>query len=324
VDKKALGERWSTGADKTSDSFNSLFVDTVQKRLYDHVKPDNRGAAEIRPSCMMCLEIIAMEAVQQNMLRETIARIVYPYGVGTLDPRDARFRGEVPRPEQRATNPAMYNGPVWTWLAGQFVYALTRYDRQDFSYGLTDRMVRQVLERDMVGCLPSMFEVSSGADGEWPRAAGQRASLTGMAEFVRSVYQDYLGIRIDGPSHLISFQPKLPDHITDVDFTVFAGRHPITGFYQRSKEASRFTVRAADIPVTMKLQFVWMMDDSNAWRGSTDLPPNTTVRVIFGPEEIIVYQGDQIVEPTGVWKLKGFSRRKEFSGLDFAPTGWVP
>ena len=142
----------------------------------------------------------------------------------------------------------MYNGPVWTWLAGQFVYALTRYDRQDFSYGLTDRMVRQVLERDMVGSLPSMFEVSSGADDEWPRAAGQRASLTGMAEFVRSVYQDYLGIRIDGPSHLISFQPKLPAHITDVDFTVFAGRHPITGFYQRSKEASRFTVRAADIP----------------------------------------------------------------------------
>ena len=46
VDKKALGERWSTGADKTSDSFNSLFVDTVQKRLYDHVGPDNRGVAE--------------------------------------------------------------------------------------------------------------------------------------------------------------------------------------------------------------------------------------------------------------------------------------
>ena len=314
--EKAPAARWNAGANKTADSFNALFVDTTRNLVYDHIDRTGKGVRDIRPNPMMCLEIIGSELARQNTLKQIIHNLVHPYGVGTLDAGDKRFVASMGTGDEEA-----YNGPVWTWLTGQFVYALTRYDRQDFSYVLTGAMVKQVLEKDVVGSLPEMFEAAPGPGEAWPRAAGLQPSLTAMAELVRAVYQDYLGIHVDASSNVVSLQPKLPPHITEADFTVMVGSHPVNGLYQRGREVSRMVLLAPDITSPMKFNFIWMMENGDAWRGASVLLPNTPVHIVFGAEEILAYQGDKKTALSGEWKLKHFSRAAEFTGFDFAGSG---
>jgi glycogen debranching enzyme len=313
----AFAARWASGASETAASFASAFVDTARNRIYDHLTPDGKGSPELRPNAMMCLEIINSDLVQESILKEIINNLVYPQGVGTLGFRADGFCDSVSS-TSRTQEEEIYQGPVWTWLAGPLIYAMTRYDRQDFCYRITEGMAREAVEHGVVGALPSAFEVHARAGEARLRAIGAQVSLTAMAEFMRALYQDYLGIRIDASSNLIGIQPKLPGEISRADFTVFSGKHPIQGTYQQGKETSRLMLLAPDIPSPMKLQFVWVMADGNAWKGTTSVPPRIPLRVVFGPNDVVAYQGDTKVQIVGEWKLRGFSRRNEFTGFDFA------
>ena len=139
-----------------------------------------------------------------------------------------------------------------------------------------------------------------------------------MSEFVRVLYQDYLGIRIDATSNQITLQPKLPDALTSMDFTVYAGRHPIHAMIMRGKETSRITLSAPDLLEGMRLRLLWMLDNGDAWRGSAVLPPDTLLTIVIGNDDILAYQGDTRIELTGKGKLQHFSQRSEITGFDFA------
>ena len=304
---------WSELAKQTSASFDRYFVDTVHNAVYDHVLSNGKGAPELRPNPMFCLEILGSEAVQQDMIKTLISRLVYPNGFGTLESTDPRFHAFV-----KEDGPGMFNGPVWTWLAGQLAYALSRYDRQDFSYEVMGSMVRMLEGRGMVGALPAMMDVVPKDGAAEPAGGGAEASLNGMAEFLRAFYQDYLGLRIDVPSNLLSIQPKLPEHLTDADFTVLFGRHPVNCRIEKRNDISRIVLAAPEIPQPVRVSFLWMLDNGDAWRGSTSLLPNTTLTIAFSKNDMLAYNGDRKAELPDARKLKGFSLRGSFTGFDFA------
>jgi hypothetical protein len=247
------------------------------------------------------------------MIRDIVTTMVYPHGVGTLAPTDPAF--------EPSSAGSLYNGPVWTWLTGQAVYALTRYDRADLAYRMTRHLALRSLSADIVGTLPQVTEVLQPAGEGFPRAAGLQVSAAGMAEFIRSVYQDYLGIRIDAPSNLIRCDPKLPPEINEADFTVFSGVHPLHGSYRRGEDISRVTMTMPDITSPMRLNFVWVMKNGDAWRGGLSLVPGVTLRIVLSADEVLAYQGDRQVPVEDQWKMKGFSRSKEITGLEFARPG---
>ena len=308
----ASATRWSDFAKETSTGFDNVFVDTVRNIVYDHVTAAGKAETDARPNPMFCLEIISSEAIQQSMIKALINSLVYRHGFGTLDRRDMRFQ------PYGANNESMFNGPVWTWLAGQLAYTLSRYDRQDFSYQVMEQMVRQSMTRGMVGALPAMMDVMPRPGTTEPQAAGAAASLTGMAEFVRAFYQDYLGLRVDAPSHQLYIQPKLPPQIDDVDFTVTIGVQPISGTIERRKETSRIILTAKDLSREIKVGFLWMLDNGDAWRGSTVIAPNTTLTIAIGTDDVVAFHGDKRIALLGQRKLKRFSQRTTFTGFDFA------
>jgi glycogen debranching enzyme len=303
--------RWAELAKETSASFNDFFVDTVRNIVYDHIAADGKAGTDVRPNPMFCLEIINSEAIQQSMIKTLINSMVYRHGFGTLDHRDLHFR------PYSGNDESMFNGPVWTWLAGQLAYTLSRYDRQDFSYQIMEQMVHHAMTKGMVGTLPAMMDVLPRPGTTEPQAAGADASLTGMAEFVRAFYQDYLGLHIDAPSNQISIQPKLPPQINDVDFTVTLGTHPINGKIERRKETSRIILSAPDITRELKVGFLWMLDNGDAWRGSTTLAPNAILTIAIGTDDVVAYEGDNRIAMIGQRKLRQFSQRTSFSGFDF-------
>jgi hypothetical protein len=296
--------RWEDLPEKTAQNFALLFADTAASTLADHLEADGTRSPEIRPNGVMCLEMLDDEAMRHGVTRAAVAGLLSPEGVRTLAPSDPRF----------ARSPGAagweYNGPVWTWLAGPLSYALTRYDRQDVSYPLTKRMAGLALGSGMAGTLPAMID---------PSPAGQRASLAGMSEFIRSVYQDYLGVRVDLAAGTFVLQPKLPSPLPEVQFTVYAGSSPIEVDYRKSSENSRLYLNAPVLPKDMRVNLLWILDNGDAWRGSFRLRGGTPVAIVLGNDDAVIYQGESRGEFEGKRKLKGFSRRTEAFDLSPAP-----
>lgn len=304
-------ERWAAGADSTGNSFNAVFVDTTRRVVADNVDASGRLSPDIRPNPMICLEILGSELIQQTMLRTIIETEVYPFGVGTLARSDPRFTPSGTR------GAGQTDGPVWTWLHGPFVYALTRYDRQDVSYTVTSTMLRHAMERSLVGAIPQMFEARLPDVETLPAAVGLQASTHGMAEMMRALYQDYLGARIDAVSGVLSLQPKLPENLTEVDFTLPFGTQTIRLFYRITDTGAEVVARN-DGARGVTLSTLWMMGDGSAWRGSTRLQGGSTIRILFTDDDMTAAGPDGDVTVSGKWRVRNFSRRQEFSGFSFA------
>ena len=296
--------RWEDLPEKTARNFTLLFADTAAHTLADHLEADGSRSHDVRPNAVMCLEMLDDEAMRHGVTHAAVAGLLSGDGVRTLSPADPRFA--------RSAGPAgaEYNGPVWTWLAGPMSYALTRYDRQDVSYPVTRRMAAAALGTGMAGTLPALFD-SSGRGGD--------ASLSGMSEFIRSVYQDYLGVRVDLASGTFVLQPKLPAPLSVVQFTVFAGSVPVEVEYRKGSGNTRLYLNAPGLTGELKVSLIWMMDNGDAWRASFRLGGEVPVAIVLGDDDAVMYQGDSRGELEGKKKLKGFSRRSEASDMVPAP-----
>jgi hypothetical protein len=298
VGDSAALRRWEDLPEKTEQHFTSLFSDTAAHTIADHLELDGSRSAQVRPNGMMCLEMLDDEAMRHGVTRAAVAGLFSHDGVRTLAPADPGYGISPGKPGWE------YNGPVWTWLAGPMCYALTRSDRQDVSYALTKTMAGMALDRGTAGTLPAIV----GAPG---------ASLTGMSEFLRCVYQDYFGLRIDLASGTLVLQPRLPASLTEVQFTAYAGDSPVEVEYTKGAENTRLYLNAPALSRELTVSMLWMMDNGNAWRGSFRLRGGTPVAIMLGDDDAVLYQGESRGEFDAKRKLKGFSRRAE--GFDLSP-----
>ena len=301
-DTTATG-RWDGLAEKTGKNFTVLFADTVRHTLADHVDAAGARAMEVRPNAMMCMESLDDETMRHAVTREAVTALCTPDGVRTLaatDPRAVAHGG--------AGSP--YNGPVWTWLTGPLTYAVTRYDRQDVTFPLARRLASLALRDGMAGALPERLD---------PAPAGKDASLDGMAEFVRSVYQDYLGARVDMPAGTIILQPKLPASLTLAQFTLNAGGAPVDVEYRTGPENARLYLSGPSLPREMKVNVIWMMPNGDAWRLAFRLKGGLPVAVVAGDDDAVIYRGESKADFEGKRKLHGFSQRAEAADLTPLP-----
>ena len=319
VGDRSAAVRWQRGSKQTEGAFDRAFVDSAHDLLYDHLGSGGRGVAVVRPNGLFALEILGSERVQQSMIRIVAGSLLYPHGPGTLgaaEPGFTPFVGGGPGGLRPAAD-----GPVLTSLISQATYALTRYDRQDLSALMIRTLAERSLSHGMIGTLPEMIDVLPPEGESLPRDGGRLASLTGMSEFLRSVYSDHLGIHLDAPSGLIRTEPKLPADISSVEFTVALGDHAVHGTYRRTEEGGRMTLRAPDLPAPVRWGFAWVEQNGDAWRGSVMLPPGREITLVFGPEQMGAYDGTSEVPCEGCNHIRGFSRRDDIGGLTLAVPG---
>jgi hypothetical protein len=308
----ALARVWMRGALTTAEEFAKAFIDTGRSIVFDYLDGEGRGVDVLRPNGMLALDGIESERAQQALLRRSVAGLLYPQGPGTLVKTGHGFLRHPAGEVSRSTD-----GAVIPWLLGAFTYGLTRADRQDLAYGITRGLAVRSLERGMVGAIPEAM--TAGNDGEESRdSAEQGASLLGAAEFVRSVYQDYLGIRIDAPSSVLRCEPKLPPEIRSADFSVYMGSHLITGSYQRIGATGRMDLKLSDVPRPVKWRFIWMLENGDAWVGAVRLQPGTSATVVFTKNDMLVYQDGQERKPEEAWCIRGFARSKELGDMTLA------
>jgi len=288
-------------AEKTARNFRFMFTDSVSKSLADHLREDGTRGKDIRPNAILSIDLLDSDAMRFGVVRNLVQKLLSPRGVATLAKDDPRFRAADP-----ASSVGSVNGPVWTWLAGPMTYALTRIDRQDLSFLVSRSMAGLALSQDMVGTLPTMLS---------PEPAGGRASLLGMAEFLRAMYQDYLGVRIDAASNLLVIQPKLPDELTEVAATVHAGGEPVTIEFRRTAKDDRILIDPSGLTQTLRVNVLWMLRNGDAWRGSTHLEPGILCTIVMTNDDIVLFQGDKEAKLSAKRQLRNFSQKKLTSDL---------
>jgi hypothetical protein len=301
---------WAWGSLKTSRRFMQAFIDTGRGIVYDYLDRKNNGVDIVRPNGLLALDGIEGERNQRTLIERTVKRLLYVSGPGTLDQREKGFRAGL-----EGAPPT--NGAIATWLTGPFVYAVSRYDRADLALAVVHNLATRAMEDGMVGALPAYLPVASGVNLT-RQEKREDASLTGMSEFVRCVYQDFLGIRVDAPSSVIWCEPKLPPEIHDAEFTVFMGSHSVQGSYHRGNDHARMSLSLSDVPRPVRWRFIWMLDNGDAWLGSITVRPNTAVTLIVAERGVMAYEGEREVGLDEQWAISRLSRKNEALSLQLA------
>jgi predicted glycogen debranching enzyme len=182
-----------TEAWQVARRFGEIFWYAEGDYLYDAVGPDGPDAS-LRPN-----QIFAV-SLSEDLLPPHRARAVYwavrsrlltPFGLRTLDPRDPRYRPRWDESEEQRAR-ALHQGAAWPWLLGAFADAHfrvlghtreTRRSLQDWLENLKEHV------RDAgVGFISEVFE------GEEPhRPRGRFAEARSMAEVARTLYTHLQG-----------------------------------------------------------------------------------------------------------------------------------
>ena len=161
---------------------------------------DCLGDDSFRPNQLIALSL-DFPCVTDEQAKKVLAcveeRLLSPYGLRTLDPKDGRYRGKyaggVAEREQ-----SYHNGTVWPWLLGPYVKAKMRYGakREDMKT-LLDEFFKKSAYVGALGCINEVF------DGDVPHAPrGCVSQAWSVAEPLRAYFEDVLDRR---PPHVGEF-----------------------------------------------------------------------------------------------------------------------
>jgi predicted glycogen debranching enzyme len=119
---------YAAAAEAMRTSFLRRFTRGESGHLYDVIGPDGRPDASIRPNQLLSMSL-AFPVVcgpQARRILDAVTRdLLTPYGLRTLAPGDANYRGRGDGP-LRVRDEAYHQGMVWTWWLGPYVTALLR------------------------------------------------------------------------------------------------------------------------------------------------------------------------------------------------------
>ena len=150
--------------------------------FYDTIEPDDRRDGTIRPNAIIALSLYHCgfpEEQARQVLQVARDRLLTPYGLRSLDPRDPNYIGKYNgNPSYR--DRAYHQGTVWSWLIGPFSRAWQRFyptEALPFDWQpLLDHFQQEA-------CLGSISQLFDGDSPHNPQ--GAIAQAASVAELIR-------------------------------------------------------------------------------------------------------------------------------------------
>lgn len=221
-------ERWSNHAIKVKENFNERFVNKEDFFIYDHLKSDHSTSNEFRPNQLFSLELIEDYIVKTKTLNNIIKSLMFEHGVLSLSQSDSNFHPFHHYEDYYTQDDAYHNGTIWTWLNGAAISALCNSGGQEIAYAVTKNMARQILEEGCVGTLSELVDAHPRKVGVKPLLSGAFSQAWSVAEFNRSMIQDYFGISVDVINRKIIVAPSLPSQLHSATCTVIIENQKVT------------------------------------------------------------------------------------------------
>jgi glycogen debranching enzyme len=285
-----LANRWSHLAGRVRKIFPRLYWDQERGYLYDHLNPDGSPDRQIRPNALLALtapaERLLSSDQERSVLQIILDRLTTDYGVCTLDPDDDQFRPQHLGGRRYHFDQAYHNGDVWPWLTGPLMTALTR--RPDLKQAqvriqaLTGILTQHILDKGSVGTLSELFNAVPIEEND--NEAGAYSQAWSLAEYIRVIHQDYLGIHPDVLNSRVVIEPAVPNEWGTTRFHFAAGGDVVAVVYHRKKAAQRFQfhLRKGNRPLTLLLRL--RLPDQKFLLLQHDLKPERCYRIEVAPD----------------------------------------
>jgi glycogen debranching enzyme len=308
---------WRRQRKKLLSSFMRHFV--VNGVIVDHLNADGSADSQLRPNQIFTAPLFG-ETGGAMILRSVVEKMTYEYGVASLSQDDESFHPFHVNPPFYPKDAAYHNGTVWTWLQGQVISELCKFEQQDLAYRLTTNTVRQILDRGAVGTQSELLDaVPRDAETE-PRLSGTFSQAWNLAEFIRNFYDDYLGVRVNRFTHELLLRPHLPDALHNVYAVInLDGRSvPITVTRHDSAQTEYF-VDATNLKVGGTGRIDFKTAEGNPYGAKFPILPGVRIRVIVRDSTIRVFSNEGFLEGATYRGIHAHPVPKpDFSGMQFA------
>ncbi len=130
-------------AQKAKENFNRIFWNEQEECLFDVIDVDEKDAS-VRPNQIFAVSLphqILDDEKSSKVVAKIEAELLTPYGLRSLSPNDARYCGHYTgTPFERDS--AYHQGTVWAWLAGAFVDAFRKVNKNETD---TEKRVDEIL-----------------------------------------------------------------------------------------------------------------------------------------------------------------------------------
>jgi glycogen debranching enzyme len=309
--KTHLYKKWKMIAEKLQKNFEKEFVSPEQNFIYDHIKMDGTKDKQIRPNQIFCAPILP-EETRGKVLKNVVTNLTYVYGITSLYHYDKNFHPYHQYAPYYVKDAAYHNGIVWTWLSGAVISELCRFDKQEMAYRLTDNLTHQILERGAVGTLSELLDAVPRAGENEPRLSGTFSQAWSLAEYIRNVYQDYLGVKVEnGKRRLINISPRVPKFLGNIDAKIKLGMESFN-FSVKDSTQFRFSADNLTTPSDFEIQM------------NTSKNELVTVKATLSPQEELIVYVDALgnvhafPEKAKLLKTNKVSYENIFKDMDFA------
>jgi len=240
-----LSESWRHRAERVRFVFQHRFWDERRGYLYDHLDTDDSPDRQLRSNALLALTVpgepLLTESRRRSVLQVLFGRLVTPYGVSTLDREDNQFRPQHLGGRRYHFDMAYHNGDIWPWLTGPLVGALIDQGRISTASDLTERLTAHILDKGAAGTLSELFNAVPVREND--NEAGTYSQAWSLAEYIRAVYQHYLGIHPDALRGEVLVRPAVPEAWGTVRFRFRVGRAEVSAGYERSSSDRRYRFR---------------------------------------------------------------------------------
>ncbi|MFZ0392185.1 MAG: amylo-alpha-1,6-glucosidase, partial [Calditrichia bacterium] len=237
---------WRELEEKARRNFAGFFTDE-KEGLIDHLNTDGSADEQIRPNQVLALTVprkpLVPERRRRSVIRQVVEKLTYPWGVGSLWQEDQNFHPFHHYEPYYVPDAAYHNGIVWTWLSGPVITALFPYN-PDLAYRLMQSEALQILKKDAIGSYSELLEAWPRPGTRSPLISGTVSQAWNLAEFIRNVQQDVLGIYPDAVHNRLILKPRLPESLSPCTFQFQTGTQQISGKLQRTGKELALTLQA--------------------------------------------------------------------------------
>jgi hypothetical protein len=247
--------RWRETREKLHRNFLTSFLAPSKSRLWDRLIQEDRPDTSTRPNQLFALTVpyspLVPPVIQSEVVKYVAQELVQPFGVLSLSPRDTAFHPHHMDPNYPKDD-AYHQGIVWVWLSGPAKTALRMEGRTELAIDIADYEARLMHERGLVGSLPELLDAKVRAGNSEPNYSGTTTQAWSLSEFLRTTYQDILGIRpvfVRGKSEPFwLFDPRIPEEWGKVEARIMLEQTPLFVTMQNHGDSLTITILAEQKP----------------------------------------------------------------------------
>jgi glycogen debranching enzyme len=261
--------RWTAIAEKVAAHFKQDYFGKGHNDMADRLASDGTPDFRMRPNQLFALDLVDDAALKMRLTREAWERLVYPWGVASLDQDDPSFYPYHENWHYYHKDRAYHNGTVWPWLNGIAMQRMLEQDQPDIAWRLFANMNDQVLRTGAVGSLSELADALPRDGASRAKPSGAFLQAWSNAEQLRIWQQGFLGVKPDLLRHRVDIRPEIPSALNRVSTRIAIGAGSL--HYEFKRMDNTYTFRLTGLSPS-----VWFA-----------LPDYPAVRLPLAPENVV-------------------------------------